>query len=473
MSDTEKQVIWVTSKMPEQKITKDIVKEEEEYIDEESIEEIDEDTEEESKERQDEPMNHEEEGGGGGGQYVLTQARFQCSMCHFVASCHQAYTDHMNIHTGIKPYCCQYCPFSSAFRSSLLRHVKIHTNANEKPFRCARCSYESRYKWNVTVHMRKCHKDFSDCKVSLHTTNSMSQPLPKISSVFSVNPPISQSSETSSEMSSSPESMYASVNMSCTTEERDDIRHRQVAPGLQSPPTNEQVFHFSNAMTSPKQNDVNVEHHFQQPNDSHFPKTAAALKLFPSTTKSIGVPQIRSVPYTITAPLSHTMMPTQIPLSMATMANNPLLTTVSTTARDNRLYQEHRRPLESPSPKNNRDHPENIPTQNNTNMPPPSNSPEIQSSDSVKSGPEPSKTFRTESTQTSEEPSVSCTRCAQLPNNLKSCHHCGTLFTDNVIYTLHMSCHGKRHPFQCGICGYECRDKIEFTCHITRSQHKN
>ncbi|XP_038045458.1 zinc finger protein 335-like [Patiria miniata] len=58
-----------------------------------------------------------------------------------------------------------------------------------------------------------------------------------------------------------------------------------------------------------------------------------------------------------------------------------------------------------------------------------------------------------------------------IPSNLLKCPHCETFFADHVIFTLHMSCHGSRHPLQCSICGYVCRDKIEFTCHITRSQH--
>ncbi|XP_033633527.1 uncharacterized protein LOC117295063 [Asterias rubens] len=60
---------------------------------------------------------------------------------------------------------------------------------------------------------------------------------------------------------------------------------------------------------------------------------------------------------------------------------------------------------------------------------------------------------------------------SSVPSNLLKCPHCETYFADHVIFTLHMSCHGSRHPLQCSICGYVCRDKIEFTCHITRSQH--
>ncbi|XP_033098459.1 ikaros family zinc finger protein-like isoform X2 [Anneissia japonica] len=55
--------------------------------------------------------------------------------------------------------------------------------------------------------------------------------------------------------------------------------------------------------------------------------------------------------------------------------------------------------------------------------------------------------------------------------NIQTCPYCGTMFPEQVIFSLHMSCHGTEHPFQCSICQYVCRDKIEFTCHITRSQH--
>ncbi|XP_070540295.1 zinc finger protein Pegasus-like [Ptychodera flava] len=462
MSDGGKQVIWIASKDTDGKAVKDGVKEEEELNDEDSIEEIlDDEMEDESRGAHESSVlgNNEDSS-----PYILTQARFQCSMCHFVASCHQAYTDHMNIHTGIKPYCCQYCPFSSAFRSSLLRHVKIHTNANEKPFRCARCSYESRYKWNVTVHMRKCHKDFSDCPVSTPSKSSPSpqQPLPKIGSVFSVNPPISQSSEASSEMSSSPEPTYAPINANSSTEERDESRQKQTPAVLQSPPSTEpQVFHFSNSVTSLKQTELVAEKYYQIPNDSSYlPRTAAALKLLPSMSKSFGFPQIRNVPYTITAPLSHNMAVTPMSSSVPPAAEiSPV--TVATSTRDAKSITDNRQSQENQAPLQNERHNEETKSQSSSL----SGSPQQQEI--------PKATFKSEGTQTVEQDSSGCSRCELIAKNLKSCPHCGTLFSDNVIYTLHMSCHGSRHPFQCAICGYECRDKIEFTCHITRSQHKN
>ncbi|XP_006820244.1 uncharacterized protein LOC102807491 [Saccoglossus kowalevskii] len=52
------------------------------------------------------------------------------------------------------------------------------------------------------------------------------------------------------------------------------------------------------------------------------------------------------------------------------------------------------------------------------------------------------------------------------------CSHCHIIFPDNVMYTIHMGCHGLKSPFQCNICALECYDKYEFASHIARGQHK-
>ncbi|XP_053324245.1 zinc finger transcription factor Trps1 [Spea bombifrons] len=53
------------------------------------------------------------------------------------------------------------------------------------------------------------------------------------------------------------------------------------------------------------------------------------------------------------------------------------------------------------------------------------------------------------------------------------CVHCGIVFLDEVMYALHMSCHGENGPFQCSICQHLCTDKYDFTTHIQRGLHKN
>lgn len=54
---------------------------------------------------------------------------------------------------------------------------------------------------------------------------------------------------------------------------------------------------------------------------------------------------------------------------------------------------------------------------------------------------------------------------------LHKCQHCDIQFSDNILYTIHMGCHGYEHPFQCNICGSMCRDKYDFACHYARGHH--
>lgn len=53
------------------------------------------------------------------------------------------------------------------------------------------------------------------------------------------------------------------------------------------------------------------------------------------------------------------------------------------------------------------------------------------------------------------------------------CVHCDIVFLDEVMYALHMSCHGENGPFQCSICQHLCTDKYDFTTHIQRGLHRN
>ncbi|XP_018587472.1 zinc finger transcription factor Trps1 isoform X2 [Scleropages formosus] len=52
------------------------------------------------------------------------------------------------------------------------------------------------------------------------------------------------------------------------------------------------------------------------------------------------------------------------------------------------------------------------------------------------------------------------------------CAHCGIVFLDEVMYALHMSCHGDSGPFQCSLCLHTCVDKYDFTTHIQRGLHR-
>lgn len=52
------------------------------------------------------------------------------------------------------------------------------------------------------------------------------------------------------------------------------------------------------------------------------------------------------------------------------------------------------------------------------------------------------------------------------------CSHCGIYFLDEVMYALHMSCHGDQGPYQCSFCLHVCVDRYDFTTHIQRGLHR-
>lgn len=53
------------------------------------------------------------------------------------------------------------------------------------------------------------------------------------------------------------------------------------------------------------------------------------------------------------------------------------------------------------------------------------------------------------------------------------CAHCGIYFLDEVMYALHMSCHGDQAPYQCSFCLHVCADRYDFTTHIQRGLHRH
>ncbi|XP_033127882.1 zinc finger protein Pegasus-like isoform X1 [Anneissia japonica] len=64
------------------------------------------------------------------------------------------------------------------------------------------------------------------------------------------------------------------------------------------------------------------------------------------------------------------------------------------------------------------------------------------------------------------------TRDNATQDDIRRCKHCHTVYPDDVMYGIHLGCHGVNHPFECNICGQICCDKYDFATHITRSLHK-
>ena len=51
------------------------------------------------------------------------------------------------------------------------------------------------------------------------------------------------------------------------------------------------------------------------------------------------------------------------------------------------------------------------------------------------------------------------------------CDHCGIVFEDEVMFSIHIGCHSHTDPFICNICGKRCGNKYGFYSHIMRGHH--
>ena len=85
---------------------------------------------------------------------------FLCSLfnCKFSAKKHKDIVRHLRIHTGEKPFTCQYCNKTFDRQDNLKVHERIHTG--EKPYKCNLCPYGCGDSGSLKKHMRvhKCNE---------------------------------------------------------------------------------------------------------------------------------------------------------------------------------------------------------------------------------------------------------------------------------------------------------------------------
>lgn len=80
------------------------------------------------------------------------EKNLMCEVCHKKFAERQRLLEHMQIHTGIKPYECSVCGRRFSQTSSMYTHALIHTG--EKPHSCDLCGRGFRIKADRDNHRR-------------------------------------------------------------------------------------------------------------------------------------------------------------------------------------------------------------------------------------------------------------------------------------------------------------------------------
>lgn len=78
-----------------------------------------------------------------------------CYACPYRTAHRNSIGRHVRIHTGRKPHACVQCNYSTINLYDLKRHMLRHTGA--KPYACGVCSFRTNQKCNLTTHMRLRH----------------------------------------------------------------------------------------------------------------------------------------------------------------------------------------------------------------------------------------------------------------------------------------------------------------------------
>ncbi|XP_031698176.1 zinc finger protein Pegasus [Anarrhichthys ocellatus] len=333
--------------------------------------------------------------------------KYKCSYCSYANKGMARLIEHIRIHTGEKPHRCQLCPFASAYERHLESHMRSHTG--EKPYKCDLCAFRCSDRSNLSHHRRRRHK--------LLPTRAVRSPF------------------SNKRMLSSLQKRTGALGFS----RRLLINYNPPSMGM--PKSN-----YINDMSYKIHHHTHGSDHKNHPkvdeNDDHKRDDNNLTFINPLDQLSTLAGQLADIHPESQTPAS--------PDRESLKDEKPILI--------QQVSSEHLAMCSNGM----------------QTLPPKYESPK---SGHGSCSPAPGFSFEnslntvTESVRNSQPgtPAPALTPADQ--QLLNKCQHCDIHFLDNILYTIHMGCHGYEHPFQCNICGHMCKDKYNFSCHFARGQH--
>ncbi|XP_060951107.1 zinc finger protein Pegasus-like [Limanda limanda] len=335
--------------------------------------------------------------------------KYKCSYCSYANKGMARLIEHIRIHTGEKPHRCQLCPFASAYERHLEAHMRSHTG--EKPYKCDLCAFRCSDRSNLSHHRRRRHKLLPTRVVRSSFSNKrMLSALQKRTGALGFSRRLL--------INFNPPSMVMPKSDYLNDLSHKLHYHMNGSEYKDLPKVDESDSHNrdANGLT------------FNNPLDQLSTLAGQLADLHPES-------QTATSPDREFLEDEKPILLHQVSIDQVAMCSNRMQTSP---------------PKEEESPTSGRGSCSPVPGlgfENNMNTLPASVS----------------------NSQPSTPPPALNTLDQQL---FEKCPHCDIDFSDNILFTIHMGCHGYEHPFQCNICGHMCTDKYDFACHFARGQHK-
>lgn len=353
-----------------------------------------------------------------------SDGKYKCSYCNYANKGMARLIEHIRIHTGEKPHRCQLCPFASAYERHLEAHMRSHTG--EKPYKCDLCAFCCSDRSNLSHHRRRRHKLLPMRGVRSPFTNKrMLSVLQKRASSLGFGRRLHGNY---SGGGGGPPSM-----LSPRADYEGSLSH-DARPHLSIGVSGE---YKSSPAAKP--------HHEGSSGGGGRSANGLPVADSPLDQLSTLAGQLANLPPRPQSPCSLDRLPCEDdvkPILIQQASGPPLAVAVNGSQT-------------TPSPKE-------------------------EESDTAGSGhrsygPD-GEVVRGFDRGLSHlgQASMAAPPSATPPQDqlvLHKCQHCDIQFSDNILYTIHMGCHGYEHPFQCNICGSMCRDKYDFACHYARGHH--
>ncbi|KAM7381468.1 hypothetical protein PAMA_012351 [Pampus argenteus] len=334
--------------------------------------------------------------------------KYKCSYCSYANKGMARLIEHIRIHTGEKPHRCQLCPFASAYERHLEAHMRSHTG--EKPYKCDLCAFRCSDRSNLSHHRRRRHKLLPTRVVRSPFSNKrMLNALQKRTGSLGFSRRLL--------INISPPSVVMQK-----TDYLNDLSHKlhhhlngSEYKNLAEVDDNDSCSRGANGLT------------FNNPLDQLSTLAGQLADLHPES-QTLASPDRES-------------LKDEKPILIQQVSGTPV-------AMCSNGVQASPPKKESPTSGCGSCSPE----------------PGLRFENSVNA-----LTGSVNNSQPSTPTPVLTTPDQHL---LHKCQHCEIHFSDNILYTIHMGCHGYEHPFRCNVCGHMCIDKYDFACHFAQGQHK-